>query len=340
MKKTVLEEKNCPPLGVTMGCPVGIGPEIIVKYFKERGPSALPIVVVGDPDVLARVAAAQEMEGSVQPWLPGEQVRPGTLPVFASSHLPAQELHWGQPTVATGRAMIAAIEQTVALIRQGHLCGICTCPISKIGLKQSGSPFPGHTEMLASLTASTDYRMMMAGSRLKVVLVTIHEPLVRVSALLSSKRIEDCIAMTVRDLQGDFGLTSPRVAVAGLNPHSGENGMFGSEEIDCIAPAIAAYQGPALVSGPWPPDTIFQRALCGEFDAVIAMYHDQGLIPFKMAHFDDGVNVTLGLPIVRTSVDHGTAYDIAGRGLATPTSLAAAVEMAFSIVAHRRQGEL
>ena len=323
------------PLGVTMGCPVGIGPEIILKYFFNRTEHS-PVVVIGDLGVLEHVAAELGYANTIIPWLPGEHVQPGTLPVYSISDLSPQDLQWGQPTLKTSRAMVTCIEEAVALIGQGHLAGMCTCPISKISLKQIGSPYPGHTEMLAALTGiKKRFRMMMAGDRLKVVLVTIHEPLARVSGLLSRDEILDCIEMTAAALEDDFGLAAPRIAVAGLNPHSGENGMFGSEEKTFISPAIAGYSGAAKVSGPWPPDTVYHRAVSGDFDGVVAMYHDQGLIPFKLVHFQDGVNVTLGLPIVRTSVDHGTAYDIAGRGLAESTSLESAINMAFAIIANR-----
>ncbi len=195
--------------------------------------------------------------------------------------------------------------------------------------------------MLAELTTTTDYRMMMAGTRLRVVLVTIHEPLARVSELLTVDEIQNCIRMTVQALQQDFGISKPRVAVAGFNPHSSEQGMFGREEIDIIEPAVQQYSGDGMITGPWPPDTVFYKAAAGEFDAVIAMYHDQGLIPFKMIHFVDGVNTTLGLPIIRTSVDHGTAYDIAGSGKADPGSLIAAINMAThqAIIRFRVQEE-
>ncbi len=339
MKKRKIDAVDAVPLGITMGCPVGIGPEIINKFFLETvlaRPKSMsrPVVVVGNAEVLARVADELGMRLKIQSWLPGNEVEPDGISVFDSGKPPGR-LVWGQPSLDTGRAMIAYIEDAVDLIGQGMLAAMVTCPISKISLQQAGSPFPGHTEMLASLTSTHHYRMMMAGSRLRVILVTIHEPLNRVSALLNRKEIQDCIAMTVRSLQRDFGIPSPRVAVAGLNPHCGENGMFGDEEDVCITPAVNAYSGPGEISGPWPPDTVFHRAAAGEHDAVIAMYHDQGLIPFKLLHFKDGVNVTLGLPIVRTSVDHGTAYDIAGQGVADPASLEAAVRMAADICRHR-----
>jgi 4-hydroxythreonine-4-phosphate dehydrogenase len=325
------------PLGVTMGCPVGIGPEIILKFFQESGPHKNQVVVIGDLDVLKKTATVLGLESRIISWAPGERIAVDTLPVFSTDTLPSARFEWGKPNVTTARAMVRYIEQAVELIQKGNLAGMVTCPISKFALQQTGSPFPGHTEMLAALTKSGKFRMMMAGSRLRVVLVTIHEPIARVSSLLNTDEILDCITMTIHSLQHDFGIRSPKIAVAGFNPHCGEGGMFGSEEETCIAPAISLYNGPGVISGPWPPDTVFHRAAAGDFDAVISMYHDQGLIPFKLLHFKDGVNVTLGLPIIRTSVDHGTAYDIAGRGVADPASLEAAITMAERIDANRRE---
>jgi 4-hydroxythreonine-4-phosphate dehydrogenase len=192
--------------------------------------------------------------------------------------------------------------------------------------------------MLAALTGTPRVRMMMAGPRLKVVLVTIHVALRQVPDLLTCEEIIDCIRMTREALEHDFAIPRPRIAVAGCNPHGSEGGLFGDEEARVLVPAVAQSQGSGEVSGPWPPDTVFHKAASGEFDAVIAMYHDQGLIPFKLLHFADGVNVTLGLPLVRTSVDHGTAYDIAGKNLADPSSLAAALTMAQTIVTNRQRG--
>lgn len=328
------------PLGITMGCPVGIGPEIILKFFQHSDSFQHPVVVLGDLGVLEQTAEQLGLKSEIVSWTPGDIIDSAILPVFSTNRLSTTELKWGAPTVTTAQAMVGYIEQAVSLIQQGRLAGMVTCPISKISLQQTGSPFPGHTEMLASLTGTKKFRMMMAGSRLKVILVTIHEPISRVSKLLGVDEILDCITMTVDSLQRDFGVSSPRVAVAGLNPHCGENGMFGSEEETCITPAITNYRGQGIITGPWPPDTVFHRATTGDFDAVICMYHDQGLIPFKLLHFKDGVNVTLGLPIVRTSVDHGTAYDIAGQGLADPASLQAAVEMARAICANRAEAAL
>ncbi|HCC53531.1 MAG TPA: hypothetical protein DEQ20_01185, partial [Desulfobulbaceae bacterium] len=334
-------EATLPPLGITMGCPVGIGPEIILRFLAQVATkTAMWPVVIGDAGVLRRCAKALNIQVRVVDWQPGAPVQPQALNVCSLSDL-GDELIWGKPTIETGRAMGSYIEEGVRLVRQAQLAGLVTCPISKAALTAGGYRFPGHTEMLAELCQAKDFAMMMAGSRLKITLVSIHQALAEVPAAITQKAVLRMIAITGRALQDDFGLPHPRLAVAGLNPHAGEGGMFGDEELRVIAPAVvAARLAGWQVEGPFPPDTVFNKAVAGQFDAVVSMYHDQGLIPFKLLHFSDGVNVTLGLPIVRTSVDHGTAYDIAGLGLADPTSLAAAVSLAEVIVANRRNIKL
>ena len=324
------------PLALSMGCPAGIGPEILCRLFVQNHDlDARPSIVVGDAGMLRRTAEMLGLTVQVVTWRPGQDIVPGTIPVYQAGLLDATTVVMGRPDLATGKAMAVYIEEAVQLVVQQQCSALVTCPISKKSLQQAGYNFPGHTEMLAALTQTSIVRMMMAGSRLKVVLVTIHEPLARVGGLLSSADISDCIAMTGHSLQQDFALANPRIAVAGFNPHGGEHGLFGDEEERLIKPAVEASAREWDVSGPWPPDTVFYQAASGRYDAVVAMYHDQGLIPFKLLHFHDGVNVTLGMPIVRTSVDHGTAYDIAGQGVADPSSLAAAVDLAHTIVANR-----
>lgn len=320
-----------------MGCPVGIGPEIILRFFdslSEAEAAASP-VVLGDLGVLRRTAALLGSKSLPVAWQEGQQIRPGTVPVLELSHLDAENLQWGQPTQETSLAMSWYILRAAKIALAGDCSAVVTCPISKKALHEAGIKYPGHTEMLAELTKTSRFRMMLAGARLRVVLVTIHEPLAKVSGMLAAENILDCIRITADSLRHDFGIAKPRIAVAGFNPHSGEQGLFGREEIEIIEPAVRQYKGEAEVSGPWPPDTIFYKAANGAFDAVVCMYHDQGLIPFKLLHFQDGVNVTLGLPIVRTSVDHGTAYDIAGRGIADAASLRAAWRMAMDIARNR-----
>lgn len=323
-----------------MGCPVGIGPEIILKlYASWPHENSSQLVVLGDVGVLHRTSVALNMPARIVSWLPGDTVEPGTIPVYNLSELEAGDLQWGYPGKATGKAMAGYIEEAVKLCQNKTLSAMVTCPITKAALNQAGYAYPGHTEMLAKLAEADSYLMMMAGKQLKVTLVTIHEPLSKVAELVTVDKILKCIRMTASSLEVDFGMQRPRIAVAGLNPHGGEQGMFGMEEQDIINPAIKAYTGNAEISGPWPPDTVFHHAASGRFDAVVAMYHDQGLIPFKLLHFSDGVNVTLGLPIVRTSVDHGTAYDIAGKGVAECASLEAACNLAAEIVSNRAKRE-
>jgi len=326
------------PIGITMGCPVGIGPEIVLRFLGEQGPHhELRPVVLGDVMLLRRCARELGLEIEIVDWRPGMVVRRGAVNVLSLSVLP-EGLHWGKPTAESGRAMGHYIEEAVRLAREGILSAMVTCPIAKTALKAGGYDFPGHTEMLARLCGADDFAMMMAGRRLKVTLVTIHQALASVPAAVSEGAVLRMISITGQALRRDFSLAEPRLAVAGLNPHAGEDCLFGDEEVRVIAPAVAAARRLGWqVDGPLPPDTVFHKAATGGYDAVVAMYHDQGLIPFKLLHFADGVNVTLGLPIVRTSVDHGTAYDIAGRGLASPSSLSAAFFMAAEIAGNRKK---
>jgi 4-hydroxythreonine-4-phosphate dehydrogenase len=326
------------PIGITMGCPAGIGPEIILKSVTALSETALPpLVVIGDGKVLERCGRELGMPAAIKYWQPGMVPEKGVLNLYSLSSF-GPELRWGHPDGETGRAMGRYIEETVKLIQQGTLGALVTCPISKAALNQGGYRFPGHTEMLASLCAAEEYAMMMAGEKLRVALVTIHIALAEVPGLITREAVARIIGIVGRSLETDFAISQPRIAVAGLNPHGGEGGLFGVEEREAIAPAVAEAAGKGWrVSGPWPPDTVFYQAARGNFDAVVCMYHDQGLIPFKLLHFEDGVNVTLGLPLVRTSVDHGTAYDIAGKGIASPASLISAFRLAARIVNNRLQ---
>jgi len=323
-----------------MGCPVGIGPEIILKYFSAQDFRAgAHLVVIGDRQVLERSAAELDIDIQFHDFNPEKTINAhGSIPVLQVSNLDSAELQWGKPTPATGEAMANYIFTAVDLALHKKISGIVTCPISKASLNSAGHHFPGHTEMLASLTGAREHAMMLAGDKLRVTLATIHNSLLDVPRLLSISKVADLIHLTNQSLKNDFGIESPRLAVAGLNPHAGEDGLFGNEEETIIAPAVQqCCQAGIDVSGPHPPDTIFYKAAAGQFDTVVCMYHDQGLIPFKLLHFEDGVNVTLGLPIVRTSVDHGTAYDIAGLGKASPTSLTAAIHLASQIASNRNR---
>jgi 4-phospho-D-threonate 3-dehydrogenase / 4-phospho-D-erythronate 3-dehydrogenase len=283
-----------PRIGITVGDPAGIGPEIARKAAE-------------DPGVL-RICEPVLYGPSKEPELRG----------FAL----------GQVSADAGRAAYEAIVAAVRDAVDGRIDAVATAPINKEAFAAAGYDWPGHTELLAHLTGARRVAMMFYAEALRVVLATVHVPLREVPALLTRGRLEDTIELTASELPR-FGVPLPRLAVAGLNPHAGEQGLFGREEEDTIRPAIASCRNRGLrVDGPFPADTLFTRAMRGEFDAVIACYHDQGLIPVKLVAFGRAVNVTLGLPIIRTSVDHGTAFDIAGRGIAEPSSLIEAVRLA------------
>ena len=326
------------PIVITMGCPAGIGPEIILKHFTSAEVPAVPAVVAGDINVLGYYAAKLKISCSLSPWHPGDTLPRDktTIPVYETSKLAQKFIQPGIFSQETSLAMVEAITRSVKGIQQGIFSGICTCPISKEALQLSGQHFPGHTEMLAALCNVKSQVMMMAGKTLRVTLATIHCAIKEIPTLLQTESLVALFQTTYMSLQTDFNISKPRIAIAALNPHASENGMFGDEEECIILPAVKrAAKMDIPLQGPFPPDTLFFKAARGQYDAVICMYHDQGLIPFKLLHFDDGVNVTLGLPIVRTSVDHGTAYDIAGQGKASPNSLQAAITLAHTISTNR-----
>ncbi|MCF8024096.1 MAG: 4-hydroxythreonine-4-phosphate dehydrogenase PdxA [Desulfobacteraceae bacterium] len=321
-----------PVIGITMGDPVGVGPEIICMalarpwIFDKVRP-----LVIGDAGVMKLAAGitGKDQKIRIVEHADAADYSPGLINVLALSNLDTRTFYWGRPDRDTGHAMINYIERGIDMSMAGEISGLVTCPVNKTAMRLAGGKDPGHTEILARRTGTEKYAMMMAGKSLRVVLVTIHTPLKSVPAAIDSAGIETTIRLTCRSLRQRFGIAEPRIAVAGLNPHAGEEEMFGDEETRVISPAIAlAVSGGINASGPHSPDTVFYHAAKGAYDAVICMYHDQGLIPFKMLHFNDGVNTTLGLPIIRTSVDHGTAYDIAGQGTADPGSFVEALEMA------------
>ncbi len=322
-------------IAITMGCPASIGPEIILRYFHTLKRDNLNAVVLGDPGVLVKCGRELNIPAPLSAWQPGDEIKPDTIPVLELSQL--EDHQWGSPSIDTSHAMVRYITKGVQLINEKHIDGITTCPIAKDALKMGGYTFPGHTEMLADLTGCTNFSMMMAGSTLKVTLATIHCSLKSVPGQINREDLIRLIRLTAASLKRDFGIAHPRVAVAALNPHAGESCMFGDEDQKIILPAVEAAQSNEFeILGPFPPDTVFFQAVQGNYDCVVCMYHDQGLIPFKLIHFKDGVNVTIGLPIIRTSVDHGTAYDIAGKGVADAESLASAVTMAHHININRR----
>jgi 4-hydroxythreonine-4-phosphate dehydrogenase len=327
-----------PLVGITMGDPSGIGPEIIVKALGDSSMYDLcrPLVL-GDGGILSRYLKKTPTNVIRQISHPAQaQGKAGQIDLVSCSSLEGYRIVPGAPVVEGGRAMVDCIFRAVAFAKEGDIDAMVTCPISKALMQRAGHPFEGHTQFIAHLLNCRDYVMMLAGKTLRVALVTIHCPLKDVASNLTTEGIYKTVQITCKALREDFGLHSPRLAVAGLNPHAGESGLFGSEEETVIKPAVdkARSEG-CLVKGPLPPDTLFLKASAGHFDAVVAMYHDQGLIPLKLLHFSDAVNVTLGLPIIRTSVDHGTAYDIAGQDVADPSSLKEAIRLAVLMAENR-----
>jgi 4-hydroxythreonine-4-phosphate dehydrogenase len=318
-----------PVIGISLGDPTGIGPEIVVRALGQR--PELAVRIFGHRSVLE---AAARVTGVKLPTLqcaspPGETEEP--------------ELNFGQPNLASARAQLAYLEAATSAALAGEVDALCTAPISKDWMARAGFEFPGHTEYLAARARTDDFAMMLAGPRLRVVLATRHIALGQVATALNRDEIVRAAVLAARALLNDFGFGRPRIAVAGLNPHAGEGGRFGDEEARIVYPAVLAARArleaeriPAEVSGPFPPDAVFRQAADGTFDAVVALYHDQGLIPLKLLHFDEGVNVTLGLPFVRTSPDHGTAYSIAGTGRANAGSFLAALELAARLAGRRR----
>lgn len=328
-----------PRIGITMGDPAGIGPEIVVKALSDPGiyDSARPLVI-GDPSAIAAwVVKNPDMQMLEVLDVERTGERSSVVDVLPVSRLDPSLTQPGAPTLEGGKAMVDAVIRAVELAQAGKLDGVVTGPVNKSLMHRAGCPFDGHTPLLAHLTGAGDVIMMLAGERLRVALVTIHCPLRDVPDLLTEQAVFRTVALTDRGLRYDFGIKAPRLAVAALNPHGGEGGLFGTEEKIIIGPAVKRARASGInAQGPLPADTVFFKAVAGAFDAVICMYHDQGLIPLKLMHFSDGVNITLGLPIVRTSVDHGTAYDIAGKGVADPSSLKAALRTAAVMAVNRR----
>ncbi|MCE2912186.1 MAG: 4-hydroxythreonine-4-phosphate dehydrogenase PdxA [Pseudomonadota bacterium] len=317
------------PLLVTMGDPAGVGPEIVVAAH-ARG-ALRDALVIGDPSVLRRAGAA--MTAVVEAPSDLAEAPPGCLPVLPPPGLPEglSALAWGRVDARAGAAAARCIEHAATLVLRGAGRALVTAPVHKEALAAAGVPYPGHTEMLQALAGAAAVRMMLASPELKVVLVTIHLSLRRAIEAVTRDAVLDTIRIAANAAAGwpRAQPGAPRIAVAGLNPHAGEGGLFGDEEIRIIGPAVQAARAEGIDAlGPFAPDTVFMRARRGEFDLVVAMTHDHGLIPVKYLGVEQGVNVTLGLPFVRTSPDHGTAFDIAGTGRADPSSLLAALRTA------------
>lgn len=323
------------PLALTLGDPAGIGPDItLLAWLAQAREPIPPFVLLGDPTVLAARAEVLKLKVPIAAIAEAELADARfaeELPVLPITV--AGEVIPGRPHTGAAPAVQHSIERAVRLVQSGEARAIVTNPISKAMLYRGGFAFPGHTEYLAALAAKDGETphavMMLAAGSLRVVPVTIHIPLNEVVHALSKDLILTTIEITANDLRRYFGITRPRLAVSGLNPHAGEQGGLGREEIDIVTPALETARAQGLdVTGPHPADTMFHAAARAAYDAAICMYHDQALIPFKTLAFDEGVNITLGLPFVRTSPDHGTAFDIAGTGEASPRSLIEALRVA------------
>ena len=325
------------PLAVTLGDPSGIGPEIVAKAWQKRDAEALPsFFAVGDMRSLAAVtdAPVERIHGPEDCAALFDRALP-CFHVEESDDIPMP----GLPTMDGARSAFHALEIATGLVRQEVVSGLVTGPVSKARLAEVGFTFPGQTEFVAERcgVARSNTVMMLAGPSLRVVPITIHIALRDVPDALTIDLIRNRAIVTARGLHRNFGIERPRLAVAALNPHAGEEGHMGDEEARIIAPAIASLVEEGLdVAGPFPADALFTPRARGSFDAVLCMYHDQALIPLKALDFDEGVNITLGLPVVRTSPDHGTAFDIAGKGIADPGAMIAAIRMADEAVMRRR----
>lgn len=330
---------DLPKIGITMGDPAGVGPEIVIKALSSHGEKTRDYIplILGDYELLSR--CAKQINSSiklVKVDSADSLVDDGCVAVLSLTSL--GDVEPGSISKEAGHASGTYIEKGATLAMDGLVDGIVTAPINKESFNLGGFSYPGHTEFLAHLTSTENYAMMLMGESLKVILLTIHCALMEVAGRLSISDTLRIIRLSNDSLKKYFAVDRPRLALASLNPHAGEAGLFGREEEDILAPAsdMAIKEG-IDITKPLPSDTLFFSAVRGAYDAVICPYHDQGLIPLKLLHFEDGVNVTLGLPIVRTSPDHGTAYDIAGKGIANSESIEAAIKVAVRMASAERK---
>ena len=337
-----MDPSHRPLLAITLGDPAGVGPEIILKALAQPPVSeqCRPLII-GDRRILERAA----------PWVGQPSPRfdrvtdpadgayaPGRITLLDLANADPAQIPVGQVSAAGGRAAVEYVLRACDLALAGEVDAVVTAPLNKEAMHRAGFHYPGHTELLAERTRAQRVTMLLVGPKLRVVHVSTHVSLAQAVRLVTQERVLEVIRLA-HDACRALGIAQPRIAVAGLNPHAGEAGLFGDEEIRAVQPAVAEARAQGLdVSDPLPPDTVFLRASQGEFDIVVAMYHDQGHIPMKLLAFDRGVNVSMGLPIIRTSVDHGTAFDIAGTGQAREQSLLAAMEVAVQMVRSRQAG--
>jgi len=341
LDRLVSSSPERPLLAITMGDPCGVGPEIIVKALADPELYRLcrPLVV-GHPAFLEENLKFADRELSVRQVEGPEDglYQSGTIDVLSPGDLDLEKIETGKVCPEGGRGAVQWVQTAADLALEGRVHGLVTAPLNKEAMNRAGFSYAGHTELLGEQTRTRDYRMMLAAERLKVVHATTHLALHDVPSRLTQERVFTTITLTQQALE-DLGVVRPRIAVAGLNPHAGESGLFGREDAEIIRPAVEQVRAQGWeVCGPVPPDTAFYRAYQGEFDAVVAMYHDQGHVPVKLVAFAEGVNITLGLPIVRTSVDHGTAFDIAGKGVADHRNLVQAIRSGARLAsAHRKE---
>ncbi|MCX8957810.1 D-threonate 4-phosphate dehydrogenase [Erwinia psidii] len=321
-------------IAVTMGDPAGIGPEIIIKSLAEGALSGASAVVVGCASTLRRVmsmAVTPQAELRVLNRVSEAHFAPGIINIIDEPLADPQALRPGVVQVAAGDLAFRCVKRATELAMTGEVQAIATAPLNKEALHSAGHLYPGHTELLAKLTDSKDYAMVLYTDRLKVIHVTTHIALRKFLDTLNGERVATVIGMADTFLRR-VGYRDPRIAVAGVNPHAGENGLFGDEEINIVGPSVEAMKAQGLnVSGPCPPDTVFLQCHEGHYDMVVAMYHDQGHIPLKLLGFYDGVNITAGLPFIRTSADHGTAFDIAWTGKAKSESMTISIQLAMQL---------
>jgi 4-hydroxythreonine-4-phosphate dehydrogenase len=331
--------KQKPLLVITMGDPAGIGPEIIAKVIDsgEIFPLCRP-VVVGDAGIMKKLIEDQRLSVTVRSIASLTDADPGTgkADVLDLHNVDISKHSWGRPNISSGKAAVEYVKTAAALTMSRDADAIVTAPINKEMMNAAGFHYGGHTELLADLTGSKEYGMMFVGGGLRIILATIHLALKDVARTITRGTVLKSLRLAHKAMIY-FGIEKPRIGVAALNPHAGEGGLFGNEEWDEILPAVIMAREEGIhASDPIPADTLFYKARNNYYDIVVAMYHDQGLAPLKMLAFGNAVNVTVGLPIIRTSVDHGTAYDIAGKGCADPASLLEAVRLAAKMTAHQK----
>jgi 4-hydroxythreonine-4-phosphate dehydrogenase len=330
-----------PRLAITLGDPAGIGPEVVLKALTHEGVYAqVDPLVIGDRRVLERTVAALGLPLAIQAVTDVQDATfsPGTVTVLDLANADPATFVVGEESAAAGSAAVDYVFRACDLAMSGEVDAIVTAPLNKAAMHMAGYTYAGHTELLTERTNAPRVSMLLIGPGLRIVHVSTHVALSEAIARVTPQRVEEVIQLA-HDACRSLGIAEPRIAVAGLNPHASEGGIFGNEEAESLVPAIAAARARGLnVSDPQPPDTVFLRATKGHYDIVVAQYHDQGHIPMKLLAFDSGVNVSYGLPVIRTSVDHGTAFDIAGKGIASETSMLAAIDVAVQMVRAKAAG--